>query len=579
MTTRSPFQSPRARVGTADPGASWTLPAARFGVTVVNDQTITMSDGVRIVGDIAYPADLETGAIAEGEFPVLLSQTPYTGETAESNDVATAARYFTERGYIYAKTCIRGTGRSGGEFVFWSPQIGADGVELADWAAALPGSNGTVGLVGFSYLGIAQLYTAAALGPDSPVKAMVPACAGGDVYRSQIVDYGGMPSPIVDLIRTFGQVAGDRAGAIGVELADAIAAGEDEAYFRDYWRSTTVGDEAQAIVDSGVPILQWTGWDDPGMPSTLELYSALQNASAGRDLFAPMRASDSTDPRYQVVVGPWQHGVGLSDAATLAWLETWMSGAGTGLAESATPLHLWEKGTSGDGGTGSWLETSAYPLVSDYSIAALGDGTLETTVPTATSTTTVDWAQPTETGASVSYDSEPFAEGLTLAGPVAATVWASSSSTNLRLITTLDDVAPDGTTSLVSNGNLVAGLRDLDEARTWTDSEGRVTNPYHTFLDDSPLTPGEAVKLSIRLDPVITDIEPGHSLRLTITTQEPGPILPTPAQRATLPGVYTIHSGGAYDSALTLPVVPYRSFDTVGSGEVPAAFVFEQGGE
>lgn len=70
-------------------------------------------------------------------------------------------------------------------------------MELVNWAAhELNGSNGVIGLTGCSYLGINQLFTAAALGPHSPVKAILPACASNSY---EIYFAGGIPGPTIGL--------------------------------------------------------------------------------------------------------------------------------------------------------------------------------------------------------------------------------------------------------------------------------------------------------------------------------------------------------------------------------------------
>jgi len=73
-----------------------------------------------------------------------------------------------------------------------------------------------VGLTGCSFLGINQIFTAAAVGPDSPVKAILPACAstGYETYFA-----GGIPSQITKLF-------GLAAGILGTKhLAENAAAG------------------------------------------------------------------------------------------------------------------------------------------------------------------------------------------------------------------------------------------------------------------------------------------------------------------------------------------------------------------
>ena len=62
-------------------------------------------------------------------------------------------------------------------------QEAKDGAELVRWAAKLPQSNGKVGTLGGSYLGIDQLFTAAEVGPNSPLKAIFPIVSSSDPYR------------------------------------------------------------------------------------------------------------------------------------------------------------------------------------------------------------------------------------------------------------------------------------------------------------------------------------------------------------------------------------------------------------
>ena len=71
------------------------------------------------------------------------------------------------------------------------------------WAAKeLSGSNGIIGLDGCSFLGIDQIFTAAALGPNSPVKEILPACASNN-YNTYFA--GGIPVRSPDCCKSLGQ--------------------------------------------------------------------------------------------------------------------------------------------------------------------------------------------------------------------------------------------------------------------------------------------------------------------------------------------------------------------------------------
>ena len=66
---------------------------------------------------------------------------------------------------------------------------------IIDWAARrLEGSNGVLGLYGCSYPGQLALANAAAIGPDSPVRAVAALCAAGD-YSHEIELASGVATP------------------------------------------------------------------------------------------------------------------------------------------------------------------------------------------------------------------------------------------------------------------------------------------------------------------------------------------------------------------------------------------------
>ena len=53
--------------------------------------------------------------------------------------------------------------------------------------------------------------------------------------------------------------------------------------------------------------------------------------------------------------------------------------------------------------------------------------------------------RPGHAGTTVTFDAAPLDADQVVAGPVGATLYAKSSTRNLNLIATLNDVAPDGT--------------------------------------------------------------------------------------------------------------------------------------
>jgi hypothetical protein len=61
------------------------------------------------------------------------------------------------------------------------------------------------------------------------------------------------------------------------------------------------------------------------------------------------------------------------------------------------------------------------------------------------------WAEPTTAGATLTFDADPLTEEQLVAGPIAATMYARSTTKNLNLIATLYDVPPSGTPVIFVN--------------------------------------------------------------------------------------------------------------------------------
>jgi len=129
-----------------------TAGAESYGVTVEHNATAVMRDGTKLRADIYRPK-------AEGKFPVLLVRTPYDKTQEMEFGVKAAAR-----GYVVVAQDVRGRFQSEGD---WYPfkNESQDGYDTVEWAAALPYSNGKVGMFGGSYVGATQFLAAIAKPP------------------------------------------------------------------------------------------------------------------------------------------------------------------------------------------------------------------------------------------------------------------------------------------------------------------------------------------------------------------------------------------------------------------------------
>jgi predicted acyl esterase len=520
----------------------------------VQSTTALMSDGVTLSVFVASPTDLTTGQLAPGPFPVLLTQIPY-GTTGNDGN------YFVQRGYIYVEMRVRGTQTSGGTFSFFSERDAQDGAELVTWATKLPNANGVVGMHGGSYQGLTQMHTAALLGLNSPVKAMAASCMGSEFYRETYF-VGGIPTQTINFPSQFGaNVGGTTAQPYGNAMLANVKFGGDYAYYRDFWKERSIVEKVQAVANTGIPALIWSSNNDIYAWSSLALYAYLQNAHAHQPIYGPMNPSITPTGIYQINISQGGHCAGEDQAIQLEWFETWLKGVNTGMDRTAMPLHVNEVGSN------RWFNTSAYPVVPTYTKYYLDNsGVLSSTVPTSAGQETIAWAQPGPTS-TVQYDSPMFANGGTLAGPIGASIYASSTTSNLELIATLQQVASDGTVTTLTSGTVLGSLSNNDPVRSWSDSAGTPIFPYGTYDLDRYKSALTVNKYDFLISPRFVHIASGAKLRVVFTTQYPSsscggslgvnPCFPTLPQRTSLnAGQFSIYHGPTNSSSINLPLLP-----------------------
>lgn len=152
-------------------------------ITVEFDVPVPMRDGTVLKANIFWPA-------GEGPFPVLVERTPY-GKNVPipmGFDAVDAAR----AGYIVVRQDTRGSFASEGE---WKPfeHERNDGYDTIEWAAALPKSNGKVGMFGGSYTGSTQWSSAITQPPHLTVIAPIVTWAdpeNGLMFRGGAIELG-----------------------------------------------------------------------------------------------------------------------------------------------------------------------------------------------------------------------------------------------------------------------------------------------------------------------------------------------------------------------------------------------------
>jgi putative CocE/NonD family hydrolase len=658
--SRGGTESAADQSGVAPATPTWTPQPAAYTTGSLRDLAVTMADGTVLRADVYFPVTPGTSTPAPGPFPVLLQQTPYGKEfiVYASALANTNVEYLVDRGYIVVVADVRGTGDSGGSFDLFDPVQSSDGATLATWAAALPDANGEVGLFGESYMGVNQFQTVAAAGPHSPIKAMFPMIAGNDLYADTVTQ-GGIPDaefdatylallsgldltnpalqPLAAALQsrdpsTLQRGLSDLPATVVqhspqlvsfLKLALAVETGQGTGAFDDAsWAARSPAHDLPAVVADHIPAFLVGGWNDLFEAGEPLNYVELQNLADGRPQDAAMAPDQTVTPRYQLLMGPWQHvttgtGVNIS-ALELEWFDTWLLGEHTPLATTTTPLHvdIQNSGTS----AGDWVDAAQWPLPEATPTAyyfapgrsgsdplSRNDGDLSTTAPDAAGgSDTIAWTgasspcdiQTDQWGAGalalgfqslhtndpcdlddttlgtgpqgLTYTTDPFTYPVVVAGPIDATVYTTTLTTDTELAATVEAVSPSGDSVPLSSGALLGSLRADDPARTWTAHNGLPLLPVHplTAASQKPIVPGALVRQDIAVYPTMTEIPAGWRLRVTLTTADTPHLVPGVAQAARLAGgFYQVQRNQGAASVLDVPVEPLSDF-TVACGSL-----------
>jgi uncharacterized protein len=555
----------------------WQPDPPRYEFELARDLDVQMDDGVHLRADVYYPIDPKTKKRAFGKFPVLLEQTPY-GKDRIARGSENTAKYFVTRGYIFAVTDLRGFGNSQGQASWFGSRTGQDGAKLVQWAAHLENSSGKVGLMGCSYSGVAQYFTANSLSANSPVKAMAPFCTDSNFYRD-LTAFGGIPTQFIAAVRALTPPGVDDNPATDPFMQTMISQGTGEnAYYNDYWESLNVTRFMPKIVSLGIPVLSETGWYDLFPGGNIDAFLAAQNAFGRRPLDQPLRSGNPVSGNFQALVGPWTHGEHTGDTLQpmlLEWFDTWLKGKATGIADTTKPLHLYVIGAN------RWVDSATYPLTDRAITFHLSPGAMS--VEDSASTCVLDgrpatgcsapliWAPEFEGTTVLTFDSPPLDAPLIIGGPGNVTIYLKSTRPEVELTATLFDVSPDGTVTKLTDGAQLGSQRELDPATSWYSNDGTLIRPSHYFTKEKSIAVpiGKSVRLDIELVPTVIRIPAGHRLRLKLISepvattfhqywkavQMPNPLTPTPKELEDLTGGgYTVLFGTEGSSVINLSV-------------------------
>ena len=570
-------------------------PFFRRDVRVERDVPARMRDGVNLFADVYRPSHGES-------HPVILMRTPYDKSAALSNVGYTHPSWYASHGYLVVVQDCRGRWTSEGEFYPFRDEAD-DGYDTIEWVAKLPGSNGRVGMYGFSYPGATQLLPATRQPPN--LVTICPGFTGSQYYEGWTYQQGAFALAFASswanyLALDTAKRRGDDEGlsALAAALNDAPRwywtlplnaypplVGTYAPYFFDwldhstydeYWRRWSIDGDYGRI---SVPALHLAGWYDTFLSGTVKNFVGLREGAG----------SENAKQGQKLLIGPWYHmpwapiwrgtagdiGSRMVDDFQLRWFDQFLKGRNTGVLDSPVTVFMLGEGWRDLDG---WPPTVARPV--DYFLhsggranSASGDGILSLEPPGDESPDVYAydpampnlsqgghsccWLPPTTPmgpacqAASEAwphvlvYTSRPLETDLELLGDVTVTLHAGSTATDTDFTARLCVVDEGGRSTNLQEGIVRARFRK-------------------SLTDPVPLLPSRITEYRIHLGPVGIRVPLGHRLRVDVSSSDfpqwdrnlntgrpPGIGGPSAAVVAT----NAIFHDSKHPSRITLPVV------------------------
>ena len=486
--------------------------------TEVRHVWIEMADGVRLHARIWLPVEAENNPV-----PALLEYLPYRKSDWTSVRDAERHPWYAGNGYASVRVDIRGTGDSEGLFDDeYSENELADGLQVIAWLAAQPWCTGRVGMFGISWGGFNSLQLAAMKPPA--LKAIVTVCSSDDRFDNDVHYVGGSVLGI------------DMTAWAGTMLAFSSRP-PDPLFVGDRWRELW----QQRIEHLTPPLVNWLShqtrdeyWQ---RGSVCEDYSAIEAAVLAVGGWADpyhdtvLRLVEHLDAPVRGILGPWAHH--YPDRATrpgppigflqetLRWWDYWLKDEPTGVLDEAKLRVFIEDSRAPlpDPGDvpGVWLATE-WPAAE---IAQLSHELPGASVPVADgwvqlrtphhhgvdsgkffpygNVTDLPTDQRADDGRGVAIELFVADQPVTMLGRPVVRLLLDSSTPRGQVIARLCDVAPDGSSRLLSRGVLNLSSR-----------HGR-----DKIVD---FVPGEPEVVSFELTSLGVRLPVGHALRLVLSS-------------------------------------------------------------
>ncbi len=535
---------------------------------IKTEHMIEMRDGVKLFTSVYRPRD------ESADYPILLRRTPYScspyGEDSYPRFIPRNTRPFAEAGYIFVTQDVRGAYMSEGEFENMRPHVSESPINEAtdtwdtiEWLVQnVPTNNGNVGLTGISYPGF---YAAAGMIDAHPaLKAVSPQAPIADWRYDDFFHHGAFFLPHnFNFFASFGrprpEPTKDRSG-------NRFDHGTPDGYqfFLDVGPVSNLDrDYLKGDVAFWTEVLQHP--NDDAFWRARDILPHLHNVAPAvltvggwfdaEDLYGPLAIYRSTEEKNSgvwngIVMGPWSHGgwhrtdgdrLGnvsfekknshwYQDTVEFPFFQHHLNGGPAPELAEATMFN-----TSAN----EWRFFDAWPPA-DRSVRSLyfhESGALSWDEPSSTGSDSyvsdpskpVPFTETISTGMTreymtddqrfagrrtdvLVYQTEPLEEDITLAGPILADLWVSTTGEDADWVVKLIDVFPPdfADNDFKKDGMHMGGYQMMVRSEV---IRGRFRNDY---ANPEPFTPNEPARVDLPLQDVLHTFKKGHRIMVQV---------------------------------------------------------------
>jgi putative CocE/NonD family hydrolase len=510
---------------------------------------IPMSDGVKLAVTLYSPGD----AKPTDKFPAILEYIPYRKDDWQEQWDYELHSYFVLHGYVSARVDIRGTGTSEGAPPDreYSEQEQKDGMEVIAWLASQTWSSGSVGMMGISWGGFNALQLASRRPPA--LKTIIAAHATEQLFHDDVHYIDGILHADEYELGMDQELMMTSTPDFPMDDAHLAPRFDSTPWFLTYLKHQRDGEYwrqpfAQPVYESiQIPVFLIGGYYD-GYRDTIP------------------RMLEKMKTPVKALLGPWNHTYpnGAEPGPEFEWREMavrwwdrWLKGTQNGIENepklAVYQRHWYPPGMELNEIPGEWRSENSWPPAGmkeqtfylgvnhQLNDAAPKNSTDKLRyIPSNGVQAGLWWGELTNDqrpsdAYSLVYDSAPLENETAILGFPHVELNVSSTAPLADWMARLSDVAPDGTTTLIT---------------------GAAKSGAQRVSADSPqeLDPKVTYRLGFDLHVTSWTFPRGHRIRLAISNALWPMLWPTPYAMTTM-----LELGGENASRLVLPIVPLSS--------------------